>query len=257
MPRHTYSRSDLEPLTGGIRALEAISCSEIRRAGEAFSLYAVANDVPPPLRRYYEKVGKYLMGTATRLGKNLRSAKSEGCNFAMRINSSLDSLKLTDDDLNRLRHVNDRLRELEKSLKQMTDGMRERLEGLDPSAVEWEAWDGTDIEMCVEINPNPECPTSPLSKWREAGFLHLKPICARISQRWRRDTTEENEPCGLDDGQNHSHMEGCEGHPMQHFHQSYLFHELCDHAGVGIWGMLHLRVLWIEVIPHRRGDFTI
>lgn len=257
MSHHTYRRSDLEPLTGGIRALDSISCSEIRRAGEAFSLYAVADDVPPPLRRYYAKVGKYLMGTATRLGKNLRSAKSQGCNLAMRINSSLDSLKLTEDDLNRLRHVNNRLLELEKSLKQMADGMRERLEGLDPSGVEWETWDGTDIELCVDISPNPECPTSSFSEWQEAGFLSLKPICARISQRWKPDTREEKESRWLDDGQNHSDMGECEGHPLQHFHQSYLFHELCDHAGVGIWGMLHLRTLWIEIIPHRRGEFTI
>lgn len=257
MPHSIYRHSDLEPLTGGIRALDAISYSEIRRAGEAFSLYAVADDVPPPLRRYYAKVGKYLMGTATRLGKNLRSAKSQGCDLAMRINSSIDSLKLTEDDLNRLCHVNNRLLELEKSLKQMVDGMRERLEGLDPSGVEWETWDGTDIELCVDISTNPECPTSSFSTWREAGFLSLQPICALISQRWKCDITEENEPCGLDDGQNHSDMGGCEGHPLQHFHQSYLFHELYDHAGVGIWGMLHLRMVWIEIIPHRSGDFTI
>lgn len=62
---------------------------------------------------------------------------------------------------------------------------------------------------------------------------------------------------GLDDRQNHSDLSGCEGSQMQHFHQCYLFHELWDHADVGTWGMLNLRSIWIEVKPHRSGDFVI
>lgn len=260
MTCHTYRHSDLEALTGGIRVLDSIDglpCIQIRLAGEAFTLLASADETPPPLRRYYAKVGKQLTDTVTRLRKNLGSAVSEGWNLAMRINLALDRLELTEEDLNRLRHVNNRLVELEKSLKQMVEGMRERLEGLDPSGVEWDKWDSTEINLCVEIGPDSERPAYDPDTWAEDGKMEPMEIRARIWQSWKRNATEEKSPWGLDDGQNHSDMGGCEGHPLQHFHQCYLFHELYDHAHVGLWRMLHLRSLWIEIIPHRSGDFTI
>lgn len=260
MTCHTYRHSDLEPLTGGIRALDSIGglpCIQIRLAGEAFTLLASAGDVPPPLRRYYAKVGKQLTDTVTRLRKNVGSAVSEGLNLAIRISTALDRLELTEEDLNRLRHVNNRLVELEKSLKQIVEGMRERLEGLDPSGVEWDEWDGTDINLWVEFASDLERPAYNPDTYAENGIMEPLEICAQIWQSWTRDATEEESPWGLDDGQNHGDLGGCEEHPMQHFHQCYLFHELYDHAHVGLWGMLHLRTLWIEVIPHRSGDFTI
>jgi hypothetical protein len=82
-------------------------------------------------------------------------------------------------------------------------------------------------------------------------------IRAKIFAAWKRDTREETRPWGLNDGQNHSDLSGCEGHPLQHFSQSYLFHELFDHANAGLWGMLHLQSLWIEIIPHRSANFQI
>lgn len=260
MPRHTDRHSDLEPLTGAIRALESVGGLpeiEIRHAGEAFTLLASAEDVPPHLRRYYAKVGEKLTDIVTRLKKNLRSAESEGWELTMCINSAIGSLKLTEDDLNRLRHVNNRLLELEKSLKQKVVGMRERLEGLDPSGVEWDEWDSTEINLWVEIGPDSERPAYDPDTWAEEGLMEPLEIRARISARWKHDATEEKKPWGLDDGQNHSDMGGCEGHPMQHFHQCYLFHELYDHSHVGIWGMLHLRSIWVEVIPHRSGNFIM
>ena len=48
MPRHTYHPADLQPLTGATRVLDELAgmpCIEIRSAGEAFTLLAVADDV--------------------------------------------------------------------------------------------------------------------------------------------------------------------------------------------------------------------
>lgn len=260
MPRHTYRHSDLEPLTGSIRALESIDglpCIEIRLAGEAFTLLAAADDVPPPLRRYYAKVGKKLTALGARLKQYLHSAEHAGWKLAMRINSTLDHLVLTDEDLAHLSYVNNRLLELEKLLKQMVDGMRERLKGLDPSGVEWDVWDDLDIILWLRIGPDPERPTYDPEVWAEAGLMQPLEIKVKVWQCWERETVSDKKPWGLDDGQNHSDMGGCEGHPLQHFSQSYLFHELFDHANVGVWGMLHLQSIWIEIIPHRSGDFVI
>lgn len=260
MLNHTYRHSDLEPLTGAIRALHSIDglpCIELRLAGEAFALLASAEDVPPALRLYYAKVGKKLTDAVTRLKKNLRSAESDWWKLERRINSALDSLELTEEDMSRLRHVNNRLMELEKSLKQMADGMCERLEGLDPSGVEWDEWDSTEIKLRVEIGPDSERPAYAPDAWAENGEMEPMKICARITRSWKLDAMEVKKTWGLDDGQNHSDMSGCIGHPMQHFNQCYLFHELFDHANVGIWGMLNLRALWIEILPHRSGDFKI
>lgn len=257
---HAYRHSDLAPLTGAIRALHSIDglpSIELRLAGEAFALLASAQDVPPPLRHYYEKVGKKLTDAVTRLKKNLRSAESDGWKLERRINSALKNEELTEVDMSRLLHVNNRLMELEKSLKQMTDGMCERLEGLDPSGVAWDEWDSTEIKLWIEIGPDAERPAYNPDTWAEAGLMEPIEICIRITQSWKLDAMEEKQPWGLDDRQNHSDMGGCEGHPMQHFNQCYLFHELWDHANVGLWGMLNLRSLWIQILPHRSGDFAI
>ncbi len=260
MSIHTYRPSDLEPLTGAIRALHSIDglpCIELMHAGEAFTLLASAQDVPPPLRHYYAKVGKRLTDTVNRLKRNLRSSESEAWKLERRINSALDDVELTEANMSQLRHVNNRLMGLEKSLKQMTDGMCERLEWLDPSGVAWDEWDSTEIKLWIEIGPDAERPAYNPDAWAEAGLLEPIEICARITRSWKLDATEKKKSWGLDDGQNHSDMSGCIGHPMQHFNQCYLFHELFDHANVGIWGMLNLRALWIEILPHRSGDFTI
>lgn len=257
---HAYRHSDLEPLTGAIRALHSIDglpCIELRHAGEAFTLLASAQDVPPPLRHYYAKVGKRLTDTVNRLKRNLRSSESEAWKLERRINSAMDDVELTEANMCQLRHVNNRLMELEKSLKQMTDGMCERLEGLDPSGVAWDEWDSTEIKLWIEIGPDAERPAYNPDAWAEAGLLEPIEICIRITRSWKLDAMEVKKPWGLDDRQNHSDMGGCEGHPMQHFNQCYLFHELWDHANVGLWGMLNLRALWIEIMPHRSGDFTI
>lgn len=260
MTRHTYRHSDLEPLTGSIRALESINglpCIEIKHAGEAFTLLASANDVPLPLRRYYAKIGRKLTATGSRLKRDMNSAVNNGWKLAMRINSTLDDLRLTEEDLARLHHVNHRLLELEKSLKQMVDGMRERLDGHDTSGVEWDVWDGVEITLCLSIGATPERPAYDPDAWAETGLMEPMEIRVRICRHWEREVASDRKPWGLNDGQNHSDMSGCEGHPLQHFHQSYLFHELFDHANVGVWGMLHLQSLWIEIIPHRSGDFRI
>lgn len=250
MPRHTYRLADLVPLTGGIRVLNEIKgmpCIQIRSAGEAFTLLASADDLPLPLRRYYEKTGKKLTDTETRLKQNLHSAKCEGQEIARRINSLLAHQKLTEDDLNRLRHVNTRLLDLEKTLQDMIDGIHERMDGFNPSGVEWDTWDASDIILWLEFWPDDERPTYS----QDDGVMEPLEIRVRLWGCGERD------PCGLDDGENHSDVDECEGHPLQHFHQCYLFHELYDHADVGLWGMLHLRSLWIEIMPHRSGDFTI
>ena len=260
MMPHAYRQSDLEPLTGAIRALHSIDglpCIELRHTGEAFTLLASAQDVPPPLRHYYAKVGKKLTDTVTRLKKNLRSAESEGAKLERRINSALENVELTNADMSRLLHVNHRLMELEKSLKQMADGMCERLEGLDSAGVAWDERDSTEIKLRVEIGPDTERPAYNPDAWAEAGLMEPIEISIRITRSWKLEAMEVKKPWGLDDGQNHSDMGGCEGHPMQHFNQCYLFHELWDHANVGLWGMLNLRALWIEILPHRSGDFTI
>ena len=130
------------------------------------------------------------------------------------------------------------------------------MKGLDPTGVEWDIWDGTEIKLWVEIGLDSERPAYDPDAWTEDGKMDPIKICARITRSWKLGA-DRKKPWGLCDGQNHSDMGGCEGHPMQHFNQCYLFHELFDHANVGLWGMLNLSSLWIEVIPHRSGNFTI
>jgi len=258
MSRHIYHPADLEPLNGGMRLLDEISrmpCIRIKSAGEAFTQLSSAEDVPLPLRRYYAKVGKKLTETEARLKKYLRSAGSEGDKLFSRINKALGHTELTEEEMNRLRHVNTRLQDLEKILQQKMDGMHERLDGFNPSGVEWDEWDAGEMILWLEIGPDAERPAYDPAKWSED--INMEPLQIRVTIWESARRKSEEKRWGLDDGQNHSDLGGCEGSQMQHFHQCYLFHELWDHADVGYWGMLHLRSIWIEVIPHRSGDFVI
>lgn len=258
MAHPTYHPADLEPLNGGIRLLDEISrmpCIEINCAAEAFTQLASAADVPTVLRRYYAKVGKKLSETEVGLKKYLRTAKGEGEKLSSRIHKTLGHTVLTEEEINRLRHVNTRLQDLEKILQQKIDGMHERLEGFDPASVEWDEWDAGEMILWLRIGTVAERPAYDSATWGEDFLMESMAIKVTIWERPRSDA--ERVPWGLDDGQNHSDLGGCEGSQMQHFHQCYLFHELCDHADVGTWGMLNIRSLWIEVMPHRSGDFVI
>jgi hypothetical protein len=258
MSRHAYHPADLEPLNGATRLLDEISgmpCIQIRCAAEAFTQIATAEDVPLPLRRYYAKVGKKLSETEARLKKYLRSAGSEGDKLVSRINKALGHTELTEEEMNRLRHVNARLQDLEKILQQKIDGMHERLEAFNPVGVEWDEWDAGEMILWLEIGPDAERPAYDPATWTEDYLMESLEIKVKVWESARRKSEEKR--WGLDDGQNHSDLGSCEGSQMQHFHQCYLFHELWDHADVGFWGMLHLRSIWIEVIPHRSGGFVI
>lgn len=257
MPYKTYRHSDLQHLTGSVQMLGDISrlpCIEIRNAGDAFALLASAEDVPSSLRRYYSKVGKVLTRTECRLKKHLRTAESDGEKLSARIHSALDHVELPEEYIARLHHVNARLQALEKSLQQMIDGMHDRMEGLNPLGVEWDDWDRSEINLCLNFKPDAERPAYN-NNLDECGLL--EPLEIRVSISTQVRSNVEKEPWGLDDGQNHNDLAGCEGSPMQHFHQCYLFHELWDHADVGYWGMLNLHSIWVEFIPHRSGNFTI
>jgi hypothetical protein len=162
---------------------------------------------------------------------------------------------LTEEELIRLRHVDTRLQDLEKILQQKIDAMHERLEGLNPEGVEWDEWDPGEIILWLEIGSVAERPAYNPSKWTEDNNMEPLEIRIPIWEQPRRIVSSVL--CGLDDGQDHNDLSGCDGSQMQHFHQCYLFHELWDHARVGFWGMLNLRSIWIEVKPHRSGNYVI
>ncbi len=258
MTNHTYRPSDLEPLNAGIRLLDEISrmpCIQISSAGEAFTQLSSAEDIPAPLRRYYEKIGKRLTDTEAHLKEYLRSTRYTGLKLFSRIENRLGRTVLSDGEMNRLRHVNIRLQALEKILQQKIDGMNERLDGFNPYGVEWDEWDAGEIILWLTIGPDAERPAYHPDKWTEDNNMESLQIRVTVWERRRDDAKEKR--WGLDDDENHSDLAGCEGSQMQHFHQCYLFHELWDHADVGFRGMLNLQSLWIEVLPHRSGNFTI
>jgi len=259
MPHPIYRTADLQPLNGGIRVLGEIGglpCIEFNNAGEAFTRLASADDVPSTLRRFYSKVGKNLTDTGMRLKKYLDATEYEAMNISLRIKNALGRNELSENDMKRLRHVNTRLQELESILQDKLDAMHERLEGLNPVGVEWDRWDGTDIILWLSFEPNSERPSYNADTWADDGIM--EPLEVRV-KLWscRNRTQDDKEPWGLNDGKDHSDLGGFKDSQLQHFHQCYLFHEIYDHADVGTLGILNLRSIWIEVMPHRSGDFVI
>lgn len=251
MPHPPYRPAGLLPLTVGIDAIDNLR-AKIRSTGSMFTRFATAANVPPSLSRYYAKVGKKLTVAGTCLDQSLEATALGGRKLSMRLKSSLGQMNLTEEDMNRLRHINNRLLELEKSLEQMVDGMLERLEGLDPPGVEWKKWGAVDIQLTVTIDTNAGQPAHDPDTMEEYDPMPPLKISWRIMKFWHGDTTEA--PWGPDEEPSNSQPAGCESYP---FDACHLFNELCKHAYTGVRGMLHLCSLWIEIRPCRSGDFLI
>lgn len=255
MPRYTYHPADLQPLTGATAYSMSLRGCLVSKSG---SLVKHSRSLLLRTMCHFrctaiiQKLIKKLTETALRLKQNLGSAINEGQKLSMRINSALDrTTELTEDDISHLRQVDKRLQDLEKILQQMMDGIDGKLKGFDPAGVKWDKLDDSEIILWLEFSPDAARPSYNADAWAENGMM--EPLEVRV-KLW---SGGKRKPWGMDDGKNHSDLGGCDGSPIQHFHQCYLFHELWDHANVGTWGMLHLRSLWIEIIPHRSGNFSI
>lgn len=251
-----FHPSDLEMLNGTGRLLDELArspCIDLRMAGEAFTLLASGVDVPERLRQHYEKVGRKLTGMELHLKKYLRTMQDKEARMARQIASKLPSYVLSETEMVRLHQVNARLQCLEKILKERLIELHERLNRLEPVGVEWDRWDCTEIKLWLRFNPEENRPA-----YNRSDDGLLEPVVIKVGlSRFDNHTDPQRKYWGLDDGENHSDLIGCEGSQMQHFQQCYLFHELWDHAEVGMWGMLNLHSIWIEIMPHQSGDFVI
>ena len=141
MPRHPYCSADLPPLAGALRALQRGLGSEVRF-------------------------------TASRLRKNLNSSVSDGWNLTMHIESAPGRLPLTEEAVDRLRHVNNRLLELEKSLKQMVNGCVSAWRDLIPWG--WNGTSGKKPDLAVWMTGSGECCI--FSHYGSRSFLIVRPI---------------------------------------------------------------------------------
>lgn len=248
-----YSPADLTPLCYCISRKPfyiqhdiRIATRQIHDAGNTFVFLGAATDIPSRLRRYYKKIGKRLFASATAIDQFMQSTQAEGDELDQHIRSILPRVELTDEVMIRLGHVNNRLRELEHSLKQKIDGLHERLKGLNPAGVAWDDWDMTEIVFSLRIEDDTNRPSYNTDTLDEADISDLE-IHVSIYELWKY--IPRDDPWGLDDGKNH----GDSGD----IPQCYLFNEFYEQAGIGAWGMLHLHSLFIEIIPHRSGSFSI
>ena len=252
MTNQRYTFSDLPVINGALRMIENImgdSCMDIRYAGKALSVLSTQKDVPVLMRRYFDKVGKELTDTEARLKSELSKSLSDGLKLFSALNAKMSPEALCTEDWEKLQSVNMRLQALEKSLHEMMAAMHEKIGEINPAGVEWDAWDDSEIILWLKFGADVERPAYQPEKWAEDGIMEPLEIRVKVSSCGELNTW------GLNDGKNHSDMGVCEGHPMQHFHQCYLFHELWDHTEVGLYGMLNLRSLWIEIISHRSANF--
>lgn len=258
MKKHPYKHSDHLALTGCMQQHFAVrhQDSTLKSSVESLSALATADDIPASLRRYYYRYAKQLKAAEDRLRKVVKSARCDGFELSMRIQRELGTPTFTDCDLARLHHINGRLRVLEKSIKTLLVDMEKRLSALSPDGVAWDEWDCVAINLWLGFTSENERPSYDPERLADADLEEPPQICVRI---WDHSCLRDkhDEAWGLDDGQDHGDLSNCNGHPLQHFNQCYLFHELYDHANIGIAGMLHLHKIWIEIIPHRSGDFMI
>lgn len=257
MADEIYHHSDLELLTGTKQALEQIKVDVtvgMSLAKEACIQIGASVDVPAPLRAYFNKTGGALGAIHARLKSELDEIAEEGSTIFDSARSSLEKIQISDDVLNKLEHINDRLKMLEKSLSQMIEEMHRRCTQINPSGVEWDEWDSFEINLHLAIEHDPKRPSyDPDDGPMECLQKTVTIYCNGPHYLKKRD----KDYWGLDDGKDHGTYIPYYGNLLRQFDDCYLFHALYDHAEVGLWGILHLRSIDIEIIPHRSGRFTI
>lgn len=252
-----YHHSDLELLTGSKQALEQIKADVIvgmSLAEEACIQIGASVDVPAPLRAYFNKTGGALGAIHARLKSEIDEVVDEGLAIFDSVRSSLENIQISDDVLNGLERINGRLKVLERSLSKMIEEVHSRCNQVGPPSVEWDEWDSFEIILYLAIKPDFKRPSydpddGPMEFLQKTVTIY----CNGPHYLKKRD----KDYWGLDDGKDHGTYIPYYGHLLRQFDDCYLFHALYDHAEVGLWGILHLRSIDIEIIPHRSGRFTI
>jgi hypothetical protein len=261
MSKLTYHESDLEVLVGSTNnlcRLERELTIDLRCTEEAYTRIGSAAELPEHLRDYFTSAGKKLDEMHNRLSKELREIEEEGTELRYSIRPSIPLIELTDEVLDQLEHINSRLKVLEKSLMEMIEGMHSRCNGLNPASVDWDEWDKyVEIFLTLTIGPDPERPSYAPALWEEDGIMEMFQLEVRLSCAADRYLTKEKDYWGIEDGNDHGTQVPHYGQLSRDFDQCYLFHDLYDHADVGLWGILHLRSMRIEIEPRRSGCFTI
>lgn len=257
MTDEIYHYSDLELLTGSKQALEQIKVDVIvgiSLAEEACTQIGSSVDVPAPLRSYFNEAGSKLGAIQARLKSELDEIVEEGSTILDLVRFSLEKIQISDDVLNELERINDRLKVLEKSLSQMIEGMHCLYNKTNTHGVEWDEVDSFEINLHLAIEHDPKRPSydpddGPMECLQKTVTLYCSGThyLKKVNKNY----------LGLDDGKDHGTCIPYYGHLLRQFDDCYLFHALYDHAEVGLWGILHLRSIDIEIIPHRSGRFII
>lgn len=237
--------------------------SEMQALHRELDFLAASADVPIILRDYYRNLAAKVDGLGAQLGALENETRNEAQDFRYNIQRK-DQLPLSKKEMAKLYQVNARLIDLEKLLFSKATDLRTRLIGApDPTddGVKWDTWDGVDIELWLIFEPDSERPSYHHGTARDE--MNLENLAFNDIRIWLNindaatfNPADKNR-WGIADGLDHNDISGIDGHPFSNLPQCSLFHEIYDHAEVGIQGMLRLSQIWFDVNLKQSGYFTL
>ncbi len=231
---------------------------------QELSMLAHANDIPVSLREYFLKLGGQIGGVHAQLRAVQVAAKNEIQDFLLSARQSERSVAFSAAEIAKLVQVNSRLVELEKAIYTRIVDIHSHLHGLDSPALDglkWDQWDGADVEMQLRFALDSERPSYYPDESGESIDLEQLSITVMNIHLDINDVKNfdpgNSEYWGLGDGEDHNDIHSDCDHPLAGLPLCFLFHELFDHADVGLRGMLHLEEIWFDVKLQQSGWFRL
>lgn len=217
-------------------------------------MLAHANDIPVSLREYFHKLGVQVGDIHARLLTLKISTKNEIQEFLLSARQRERSVTFSAAEIAKLEQVNSRLVDLEKAIYARIKDIHSHLHGLESPALDglkWDQWDGADVEMQLRFALDPERPSYYPDESGESIDLEQLSITVMNISLDINDVKNfdpgNSEYWGLGDGEDHNDIHADWDHPLAGLPLCFLFHELFDHAEVGVQGMLHLEEIWFDV----------
>lgn len=229
---------------------------------EEISSFVHANDLPPSLREFYRAFADRLSAIHSELKAVGNEAESVVSDLFYKTCPKFD-VELSEAEIARLLQLNQQLVTLEAAIVERVSSLSRALgavPAVDTTDLAWCAWDTLEVNLWLVFAKDADRPSYrpdlqdgyPLENMALSDlkiYLDLNDV-SRLSPN-------HAEYWGIGDGKDHNDIPCDFGYPLAGVPLCMLFHELFDHADVGLKGMLQLEKILLDVRLEQSATYQL
>lgn len=235
---------------------------ELRILLEEVTSFAHADDLPPSLREFYQALADRVSSIHSEL-KSVSRATDTVVRDLVHERSPKFNNELSDDEVARLLQINQQLVTLEAAIVDRVSGLSRAL-GTVPAAesdnLTWDEWDQLEVSLWLVFAKDADRPSYRPDLQGGDLLENMALSDLRISlelNNFRRGSPDDTDYWGLGDSNDHNDIPRDCGHPLAGVPLCMLFHELFDHADVGLKGMLRLEQILFDVRLQQSATYSL